>query len=132
MKALIHAGACLGLMLCAGCGTSTDPKKLTGDVLTKQKDELLSKLEKMLPEADKHADGLKKKIAGAEGESKTALEKLLTKLKDLRKSVADKIEELKKSGIEGLKDKMAALTGESESLGKVMKEAAEALKKKEE
>jgi hypothetical protein len=132
MKELAYSVSCLGLLLALGCGisTSTDPKKIAGDLLTKEKDELLGKLDKMLPEAKKLEEGLEAKVADTKGEAKTVLEKLLTRLQDLRKAVADKVEELKKSGAEGLKDKLLALTKDSEALSKVMEQASGALKKK--
>jgi hypothetical protein len=130
MNKIISILSALSLCLVVGCGTvSSKIGEVGGDLLTKQKDELLAKVQKALPDSEKLIESLKSKMAEATGDQKLSLEKILTKLTDLRKTVMEKLEDLKKSGMEGLKDKLAAFTKESDELHKVMGEATEALKK---
>jgi hypothetical protein len=131
MNKIISLLSALALCLVVGCGVAMSSKlgEVGGEFLTKEKDEVLAKVQKVMPDCDKLVESLKAKIAEATGDQKLSLEKILSKLTDLRKTVMEKLEDLKKSGMEGLKDKLAAFTKESDELHKVMGEATEALKK---
>jgi hypothetical protein len=130
MTQLLRVALCFGLLCGVGCGAiPSDPGKLAGDLLGKQKDEMLAKLEKSLPGAEKVIEAVKKKIDEVKGDSKVSLEKILAKLQDLYKKVSDGMADLKKGGTEKLKERLADLTKNSEDLSKTVKEAEDALAK---
>jgi hypothetical protein len=82
MKTLFALASCSALVFVSGCATG--PASIAADLLTKEKNELLGKLDKSLPEADKLIDQIKTKLPDLSGDSKASLEKILTKLQDLR------------------------------------------------
>jgi len=125
MRAVVF---CIGLLFIVGC---SDAAKKANDLLLTQKDELVGKVEKMLPEAKSIMDDLTKKIGESSGASKFMQEKILANLQKVYKEVTEKIAELKKGGMEGLKDKIAALTKYSDILPKVMADAKSALTNKD-
>jgi polyhydroxyalkanoate synthesis regulator phasin len=128
LRCIVLAFGLLGIMACGDA--AKDAAKTASDLLLKQKDELVGKVEKMLPEAKSVMDDLTKKIGESSGDAKSGLEKILATLQEVYKKVTETLAELKKGGIEGLKDKIAALTKNSDLLSKIIAEARAALTKK--